>query len=229
MDIVYKTCIKDYAFLKESLKSVYRHCKGFNKIYILSDDELPSIHRDFPEVVFIRNRWHYSGEKGQYPTLGYINQMIVKLSVFTYLPLECERAILFDSDYLIVSEFNLDKIPNIWYYNQWVDGDHKNAWKKGVDTVFNVNSEYSHMAAPGFVVTRKLLRRLREFVGVPYNTIYSRTDIPVSEFEIMGAYLRYVDPLDYTLEHSNNCPYPIKQFWTWGGKEELEKMKSSIK
>lgn len=236
IDIVYKTYSGDAKWLWDSIRSVVKYVNGYGNFYILSDDPIGATPHDLADLHIIRSetpilaasRW----QKGN-PSVGYFNQILIKLNLFHYLPLNVNRVLLLDSDMLIKANWDITTEPNRWFYRDWSGAGDGIIWKGCIDALFgdNPNSQQA-MGFPGWFLTRGLMNELlaylanrlghKEIDNDFWNHLSRITHYKLSEFEVMGNFLHLVAQLDYGLQPITQYDYPIKQFRSWDGYENCK-------
>ena len=228
-DIFIKTYSKDKEFLEYLFLSIKKFLRGYNKIILVSDDNFKFNSHGIP--------FTFTVEKPRRYLNGYNNQILTKLNAFKYIK-DTDRVLILDSDMIITQEWNIEHEDNNFYYRSWSEVGQAVCWKPAMDTLFNMDSEWAFMVNPGWFYTRHLHNCLNSYITQKYNTnsiehAYKQLikDKNLSEFEAMGHYLYYIDNLDYTLTHVDECKYPIRQFWSWaptGVKEYQEEINNYL-
>lgn len=229
VDIAYKTYSKDAKWLWNSLRSVVKNVVGYGNIYLLTDDELGATPSDLQDLNIIRivTPIHQAAtlQRGN-PSVGYFNQILIKLQLFSYLPANVDRVLLLDSDMLVTKRWDITAEPNRWFYRDWSEAGDGIKWKACVDTLFDNKPPYSQMAMgfPAWFLTRgfmnTLLTYLSERLGHQHidndfwNHLGRICHYTLSEFEVMGNYLWLQNQLDYGLQKIDRYDYPIWQFWS---------------
>lgn len=227
--IVYKTYSGDKDFLWDSLRSVKKFVKNYGRIFLVTDDDLGEIPTDITDldIAVIQNpQFITDAAKGENITAGYLNQIIIKLELFRYLPVEIERVLYLDSDMIINQVWDIAKEPNRWYFREWEKAGSGRIWKKAVDAVFQNSKNKQGMGYPGWFLTRHLMNCLLSYLAKRtqsanidesfWKKMVRLCNSKFSEFEIMGNYLLLIDPLDYEICELKEQPYPIIQYWSWG-------------
>lgn len=226
LDLVYKTYSGDRMWLWDSLRSVVKNGIGYGQIYILSDDNIgaiPSDLLDMPIHVIINPAIKQND--------GYVNQILIKLSLFKYLPENVNRIFLIDSDMLFDSKIDFSSVQNKWFTRSWEKADSGQVWKQGVELLFD-SPTLCAMPNPGWILTRHLMNcvlfYLCQRVGSSevnaefWQKLISKAQGHLSEFQILGNYLNSVHPLDYEVLEVNGNPYPIRQFRSWDGHDSVK-------
>lgn len=202
--IFIKTYPKDKEYLQWCLKSIKKFVSGYSYICLITDKKFEIDYLGLP-IDFI-----------EIPKLipnGYDNQQIIKLSCFEFLSSSVDRAVMVDSDYCFSAPFNCSTVENIWYYRNWIElGDDQHiCWKEAMDKIYQQES-FDTMTGPLFIYTKDLYHSLKRMVG-NFKDFYLN-HARLSEYELMGNYLKLVDNLGYQLIHSNYHSFPVKQFWS---------------
>lgn len=231
VDIVYKTYSKDKEFLWDSIRSVKKNVIGYGNIYLLTDDALGAIPKDLSDLqieIIQTPKLKFDAKKAD-GTYGYSNQIFVKLSLFQYLPIE--RCLLLDSDMIVNNVWDISKEPNRWFKRDWSESGGGVVWKPCVERLIG-NGSFNCMGYPAWFLTRHLMNSLLVYLESKLNTKYTDPQFwnnlinfagnKISEFELMGNYLFLINSLDYELRNINGSPYPITQFWSWGGYEKAK-------
>jgi hypothetical protein len=203
IDIFIKTYPKDHLFLEFTIPSIEKFVQGYRNIIIISDDITDlNIKSLYPDRIKIIEEKLPDIEKSEYKeswwmisSLGYLWQQVVKCNWDKYS--DADYVFIIDSECPVNDIFNLQSETfyegkPIWFYCSWKDAGGAVIWKKCIDDLFNIDSKYETMNVPGFLVSRKLILELREYIKCNKNMsleqYFLSSKFPVSEYNLMGNF-----------------------------------------
>jgi hypothetical protein len=236
VSLFYKSCSKDFDWLKYSRDSVRRFCSGFSEIVLcLPEGET----FDWPEAKIVNVRETFT---------PYLFQQAVKLYADTWC--SGEHILFNDSDTIFTrhvtpQDFFIEEKP-YWIIRPYEKArSDQQVWRGSTSNFIGSDVTFEGMARHPFLVPVSVLQRVRGFCQFKHGVsldeyIKSRQtsnplDLVFSEWNCLAAFAKYYCPeFFHWIDSSVTEPPPscVHQGFTWGGEarkqEDLSKFREIL-
>lgn len=221
-DIFIRTYIKDLEWLDYCVRSIKKFCSGYRDIVIVypeGDDECGKFSdTSFPVKPINQD--------------GYIDQQYFKLTAYNYCKPDVTHLLMLDSDCFVhgrVSPETYIRNNKILFpitHKSFLQGIDCQEYIKACQKIFNREVDYEFMRRQPFLLQVKDLKSFTKWFNETHGLDLksylseSKREDSFSEYNVMGAYLYYVEKsLDYYFYDTNSEVYfnPVFQHWSYGG------------
>jgi hypothetical protein len=223
VDIFYRSYRGDFEWLKYSLASTKKFCKGFNRVHVVVPvDDVGLVPPDNCVI-------HPVTEK---IADGYMQQQADKLHADLYCaaPFVCH----IDSDTIWTSEMEASSLFDGGKPVMLLEECPDSPWPLVSEKTLGFQPQHEFMRRHPFVYPRDLYREFRRWIFLKFqkDIISYIKDTPnreFSEFHTFGAWCYEFHRDRFTWKHPSEWPVSVKQHWSWGGitpeiRQEIEKI-----
>lgn len=211
VDLFVKTYPKDYKWLPYMIRSVQKHCTGFRRLVLISDEieqlkqlglenYLTTMKIDYKCAPMVTAKPINEQKLKIFAGVGagYVWQQLVKLRWYLYS--DADFAFMIDSDTIVHKPLSADSLfvankPK-WFLESWnsprVKACGSTIWKPLLDHVFQTNVLYEAMCQQGFIVSRQLAIQFEHFIRVRFGkdleSFVFESPHNVSEYNLLGTF-----------------------------------------